>query len=287
MTAPAKGTAVAKRDEKKDTPALSPERAAKIEEARARTAVAKAIRGSIWGKDLHPTVLDAVIAYCRQNNLDAVRHVEVLGGRIYLTAQFYDEKGAPLLHSGEVAFDEPDYINADPRLDEDAKAGDEWAAEEGKRRRQLRIKYNAPEAAKATVLTRARLRAGMTVIGVNWCGGIPNGKKDPVGDAEPTKTAQTRSRRRAWVQIADALPNYGAIVKPIQESAKTAIPVLVVDPPSTSQGASFGQNLGGADDPYLLDAGAKAEDEDLREDRAIVEREGAELPLNDRRARPT
>jgi hypothetical protein len=43
----------------------------------------------------------------------------------------------------------------------------------------------------------------VTVTGCNWCG---NGvrPRDPVGDAEPTKTAETRSARRAWKKLAGA-----------------------------------------------------------------------------------
>lgn len=299
-------TAVATRDELKKTQAsaLSPERAAKIEEARARSAVAKAIRGAIWGKDLHQNIVDAVVAYCRQNQLDAVRHVEVLGGRIYLTAAFYDERGAALLHAGEVVFDEPDYINADARLDELAtKAADQWAVEERGRRLRERIRWNVPEAATAAVVTRAKLRSGMIAIGVNWCGGgtkkkMGQGGKiydaDPIGDLEPAKTAQTRSRRRAWIQIADFVPSYAAMVRPIEESAKTALPVAVVDPPEEQRGT---MKFGATDDPYMLNAGAPAQasaaenseavDEEIsRDDRELLERESAgELPLNDRQPR--
>lgn len=275
-------TTVATRDQKQ-TPALSPEREAKIREAQARTAVAKAIKGSIWGKDLHPTVLEAVVAYCRQNQLDAVRHVEVLGGNIYLTASFYRERGAPLLHSGEVVLEEPDYINADARLDELAKSGDGWAKEEQQRRLRARIEWNVPEQARAAVIQRGHLRNGTELVGVNWCGGLS--KKDPVGDAEPAKTAQSRAERRFWMRAADFAPSYGAIVKPIQEGAKGALPVAVIEPEDV-EGKSVASNLGNADDPYRLEAGQPQnetrrveEDEDLALDR--------ELALDDRRPRHT
>lgn len=265
-----KATAVAKTTERQ-RPALSPEREAQIAEARARTEVAKAIRSAVWGKELHPTVMQAVVAYCRQNNLDAVRHVEVLGGRIYLTAALYDEKGAHLLYSGDVVFEEPDYVNADARLDELVKSGDAWAVEEKQRRLRERIKYNVPETARAAVVQRAKLRSGMVAVGVNWCG-APGGKKDPVGDAEPTKTAQTRARRRCWVQLAEILPNYGATVKPLQESAKTAVPVAVVEAEQAETREHM--KFGGGDDPYMIGAGeAQGGEELLREDRELVERE--------------
>lgn len=282
-------TAVAKRDERKDLSALSPEREARIAEGKARTAVAKAIRGTVWGKDCHPTVVDAVIAYCRQNQLDAVRHVEVLGGNIYLTATFYQERGAPLLYAGDVVMAEPDYINADERLEKLAKDGDGWAVKERLRRLQQRIQFNVPEAAKAAVVQRATLRSGMTAVGVNWCG--HGGKRDPVGDAEPTKTAQTRALRRCWRQIADFVPSYGSMVKPIEQNAKGALPVAVIDPPGPGQQriASGAMVDTSAEEHYTGESGHSGQandgDADLEADREIVAREGGELSLNDKRSR--
>lgn len=281
--ADSQSNAVAKRDESATkTLAMSPERAEKIAEAKARTAVARAIRGTQWGKDCAPAVVDALVAYCRQNQLDAVRHVEVLGGKIYLTADYYDEKGAALLHAGDVMFDEPDYINADPRLEELASAGDEWAKDEILRRKRERIRWNVPEQAKACVVTRAKLRSGMAVVGVNWCGNIPGGKKDPVGDAEPTKTAQTRSRRRAWKQVADFLPAYAQQVRNAEANAKNALPVAVVDPTAgEAVDRSVAQQSG--DDPYgitskQIEAGASNQGEEsdealLEQDRELAEAE--------------
>ena len=59
-----------------------------------RNAMIAAIRGTLWGRDVTPEVARYVAQYCRDNNLDVVRHVELLGGRIYLTAALFDEKGA-------------------------------------------------------------------------------------------------------------------------------------------------------------------------------------------------
>lgn len=228
MTSPATkepGTAVATTDKRR---ALAPEHQQVIDENRARNAVIQQIRGTIWSKEMNEGQIRALAQYCRENQLDAVRHVEVLGGRIYLTAEFYDERGADLLRSGEIVPAEPDYINADPRLDEMAKRGDEWAVEESTRRVRERIKWNVPESAKAAVVQRFIIAGnGKAVIGVNWCG-AQGGKKDPVGDAEPTKTAQTRARRRAWKQIADVIPGYAAMVRPVEEAAR-ALPVMTVD----------------------------------------------------------
>lgn len=300
-TPAAPGTAVATRPARE----LSPEAQA----ARARNAIVAQIRGQLWAKDASPEIVRYVAEYCRLNNLDAVRHVELLGGRIYLTAAFYDEKGADLVRAGVVTFDEPDYINADPRLDELAAAGDEWAVTEKARRLRERIRWAAPEAAVATVVQRAKITAsGMEVIGVNWCGGGTRKKMgrggqtfdgDPIGDLEPSKTAQTRARRRAWVQIADVLPGYATRVRPIELAAENAVPVAVIEaakterkalpahymdsPPLANQADGYGYEGAGSSDTVVP----------VEVTRAAVERQvdpmeagASELPLDDRRAEP-
>lgn len=199
-----------------------------------RNALIAAIRGTLWGRDVTPEVARCVAQYCRDNNLDAVRHVELLGGRIYLTTAAYDEKGAHLIRAGVILPDEPEYINADPRLDELAAEGYEDAKGESSRRKFLRAKYNVPEKATAAVIQRFRIASsGAVIIGVNWCGGGSK-QRDPVGDAEPAKTAQTRARRRAWTQIADVIPGYAEVIRPLEIAARQtskALPVSVVQRP--------------------------------------------------------
>lgn len=296
-------SSVAKRDEKPRLQSLaSPEAQAIVEANRARNAIATAIRGTQWGGGLSLLQQRAIAEYCRQQNLDPIRHVEVLGGRLYLVAELYDEKGAPLIQAGEVIPLEPDFIHVDDRLEKLAAAGDEWAKTEVQRRLRLRIKHAAPEEAKATCVWSFKVRAsGAIVTGVNWCGGGTRKKHtrdgvkdaDPIGDLEPTKTAETRARRRAWRKIANIIPAYGAVVKPIEEAAQTAIPVAIVEPEEQLGDKGLQANLGSASDPYQLQAGEVQRtveaDEDLALDRAIAERENGhdpdELPLGDRRAR--
>lgn len=199
---------------------LPPDLQAKLEENRQRNAVVAAIRGTIWGKDLNEGQVRAVAQYARENGIDPVRHVEVLGGRIYLTAELYDERGAELVAAGLVQPLEPDLIQADERLAKLAAGGDEWAKAEETRRTRERIKYGVPEAAKAAAVTRFRVtRTGAEVVGVNWCGGGVR-QRDPVGDAEPVKTALTRSRRRAWKQLVTIVPQLQERVGPLQASAE-------------------------------------------------------------------
>jgi hypothetical protein len=233
---------------------VSPEQQRVIDENRARNAIIQQLRGTVWSKEMNADQIRTLAQYCRENSLDAVRHVEVLGGRIYLTAEFYDERGAWLIREGVIQPEEPDYINADARLDDLAAKGDAWAKGEAERRLRARIQFAVPEAAKAAVVQRFRItQTGAVVTGVNWCG--HGGKRDPVGDAEPAKTAQTRARRRAWKQIADVIPAYGAVVRPVEERAAAVAPVMTVEAGSAARALGAGRRLdvdhGAATDAYI------------------------------------
>ena len=220
-TAPKEKTDVAKRHDEN------------IAALRERNAMVAQIRGTQWGLGIDSRVAKAVAHYCLELGLDPVRHVEVLGGRIYLTAEFYLERGAPFIRSGAIVPHEPEFINVDPRLEALAKSPDvetaTWAKAETLRRVKARIEHNAPEAAISTCVQRLTIAAtGKTIVGVNWCGGGTRKKyksgggmvdADPIGDLEPTKTSITRAGRRVWKQIADVIQNYGAQVRPIEARA--------------------------------------------------------------------
>lgn len=199
-------------------PALPPDVQRHIEDNRIRNAAVAAIRGTIWSKDLSAQQIGAVAQYAREVGIDPVRHIEVLGGRIYLTAEFYRERGAPLIRSGKVRVHETEYINVDPRLEALAKTGDEWAVNEQAHRQVLRIRYNAPEKAAAIAVVRITIvGTDSTYVGVNWCGGLA--KRDPVGDAEPAKTAEARAERRAWRRIVSVIPELETAVGHIEARA--------------------------------------------------------------------
>jgi hypothetical protein len=211
------------------TPGLPPELAAKIEARRLRNLAVQQIRGTLWGRDLADATARAIAEYCHQSGIDPVRHVEILGGNLYLTATFYDELGAPLIQRGIIALEPTDFIHVDARLEALAGAGDAWATGERDRRTRERIRLAAPDEATAIAVTRMRVVASDTVIeGCNWCGGGTHKKRakggavydaDPIGDLEPTKTAETRSRRRAWRKIARAFRGFGDHVEALEHAA--------------------------------------------------------------------
>lgn len=228
MTAPTEGTGVALRG----LDALAEQRAKHIAEIKQRNAHAAAIRGTQWGKESDERMVKAVAHYCTMHGLDPARHVEVLGARIYLTGELYEEKGAPLVLSGKVVVSAPQFVHHDQRLVEQAKSDDPtlaaWAKAEHIRRIQARIELGIPDDATGACVIRAKVGA-TELVGFNWCGGKTKVKTkrdgttyrgDPVGDAEPTKTAQSRAKRRMWRQIVVALPEYAQVMGTMEVSAK-------------------------------------------------------------------
>ncbi len=203
---------------------IPPQAAALVEERKIRNALAQQLRGATWSKDLSADGVRALAEYCYRRGVDPVAEVEVLGGRPYFTATYYDRIGADLIAAGVVERVEQLHVAADPRLGELVALAEQLAAEgaddpelraearnarrEQARRLALRIKHAAPEGAAAVVVTRIYVRGLASPIeAANWAGGgvrpkTYNGKAgDPIGDAEPTKTAESRSRRRAWRQL--------------------------------------------------------------------------------------
>jgi hypothetical protein len=221
------GTSVAVAAPTPTAPTMVDVRKMELEKARERNAITTAIRGQMWAKEATEGTIRAVSEYCYRNGLDPMRHVELLGGRIYLTATAYQEKAAPYIRRGIFVPQEPDLIQADERLDALAEAGDEWGIAERTRRMRLRILHGVPENAAAACIFRIVVAAsGASFTGVNWAGpGLkmvkkeiwepgPTGKRqptgrfeekdsDPVGAADPVKTAITRAERRAWIQLVE------------------------------------------------------------------------------------
>jgi hypothetical protein len=208
---------------------LSPERQAIIDERKAQNAMATAIRGATWSKELSADGVRSLAEYCRRHNLDPLRHIDVLGGNIYLNADFYDERAAPLIQRGIIIPHQVEFINADARLEALASAGDEWAKGESMRRLRARIEHNVPDKAIAAAVQRFTLTStGREIIGVNWCGGGSR-QRDPVGDTEPTKTAETRARRRALIKILEVLPEYGTQLDGMHGEMAQLNEVIVAD----------------------------------------------------------
>jgi len=204
-----------------------------VEERKVRNAIAQQIRGATWAKDIDERTIRAVAEYAYRHGIDPVTEVEVLGGRIYKTSTYYERKGAELIAAGVLTRVEKDNITHDERgaalyatcmewAREAEAAGDpeeaaklRRAANDARRetiRRQMeRIRWGAPDHAAAVVVVRLYVNGlDAPVEGCQWAGPGLRMKKakegreyegDPIGAAEPAKTAETRAARRAWKQL--------------------------------------------------------------------------------------
>jgi hypothetical protein len=197
----------------------------------------RAWRATQWGEDLEEGTLRALGAWANKHGLDHTE-IEVLGGKPYINASFYLRKLAEIdPHAIEYAV--PDHVHLDPRLveamneeipedvDEETRAlivaHRRQARQEHYRRLAQRTAFNLPDTATAAVVYRLKLR-GMDreFVGADWCGnkgtkkikrkdgGTFDKAKDPVGDEEPVKTAETRAARRCLRQAVSAFPTLKA-----------------------------------------------------------------------------
>lgn len=202
-------------------------------EARKEVATAmRAWRATQWGKDLDESVLRALGTWARRHGLD-ITEVEVLGGKPYINASYYLRQ-LTQLDPEALEYARADHVHADPRLlaamdepipaDADAetvaaiRSHRAAARREHYRRMMERCDHNLPDSAQAAVVYRVKLRdtAG-EFVGADWCGGK---KRDPVGDQEPAKTAETRAARRCLRQVVSAFPTLRSQVEMIDGEAK-------------------------------------------------------------------
>lgn len=159
-------------------------------------AAAYQIAGTTWGKDLSDHTRAAVARYALMLGTDPVRHWEVLGGKLYDTAQLWLDLAASM---PDYEGNERDYINKDDRV----------GLEENDRRRALRGKWNTPEDVAGICLVTIYRTGKKPTTDVNWAGnragfnartGNESGIKDPIGQQEPGKTSYTRAFRRCAKQ---------------------------------------------------------------------------------------
>lgn len=201
---------------------LSPEHLARIEERKAHTQMVQAIRGATWAKvsDLSDVAVRAIGAWAIAADIDPVTEIDVLGGNVYINADYYERKLSELIGLGVIAYARPDWIHHDQRLDVLADEGDEASRVERVRRLRERVLHNVPENADHAAVYRVKHR-GMDeeITGVKFH--VPGKKKtvrrkggtgtyevdaDPIGDAAPETTIETRALRRAMLKLRAALP---------------------------------------------------------------------------------
>lgn len=214
---------------------------AELEARRAANIMAAEVAKLSWGATLDVRTARSIAEWGQRHHVDVTQEIDLLGGRVYLNGKFYIRRIGELIREGKVASMTFEHVNHDPRLEELAKAGDEWAREEHARRLRLRIKHNIPDKATGACICRIQ-HVHMTepVEGVEFCGGGTSTSKDPVGDAEPMKTAETRAARRAGRLLASHVPelrdierveaSVGVIEAEIEHDRQVNAPRRVVTP---------------------------------------------------------
>lgn len=222
-------TSITKRETREELIARAPgEVQAGLEARKIRNAVAAEIAKLSWGQNMSQTTARAVADWGIQHQVDVLTEVDVLGGKLYLNARFYIRKLADLIAAGRVEYAEADHVNEDARLDS-------WP-EERERRTRERIKHQIPDEAAGACVFRVKL-VGMEreIVGVEWCGGplVPKtqrgGSSDPIGEAEPAKTSETRAARRAIRLIASHVPTLKREVAEIEYAAAEIEPAIDED----------------------------------------------------------
>jgi hypothetical protein len=217
--------------------------ALQIELRRQRSAIAARLAGTNWGKGLDVQTRMAVADWAQRHGVDATTEIEVLGGNLYLKAQFYLNRLATLVERGVVEYAYSDHVAHDERLA--AIATDEMAPEgfrkqaqtELYRRKLVRIEYGAPENARAVVVFRIKMATvPVQFTGCKWTG---TGRKakvrgveqnyfaDPIGEEFPVETAETRAARRAMRLLVNQVPEARNWIEvATDDAALTLTPVL-------------------------------------------------------------
>lgn len=183
---------------------LPPEIRASIAAAKMANAVAAEISKLSWGKSLDGNAARAVAEWGRIFGIDVITEMDILGGRPYLNSRYYLRRLAGLIEAGTVQYAVADHIEADGRLSALAAKGNAAAVAEVERRELARIEFGVAEEAASAVVFRVKLRSmEREVTGCKWAGGRD---KDPVGNAFPVETAESRAARRCIRQLVGHVP---------------------------------------------------------------------------------
>jgi hypothetical protein len=161
-----------------------------------------------WGKGLDEMTRRAVASYLERNKLD-LTEIDVLGGNLYRNARYYKRRLAEMVEDGKIEYIKSDWVHPDGRLKTYAALGGEqgtWAAAEQSRRERVRIEYGIPDTATGACVFRVKVRGtDVEITAAKWCGGGSR-QKDPVGDAFPMESSETRACRRAMTLVASSIP---------------------------------------------------------------------------------
>jgi hypothetical protein len=254
---------------KEDMAALSTEQRAMIAQRKNANIVAAQLAGLNWGKELDSATNRAVADWGQRHGVDVTTEIHVLGGNIYLNAQFYLNRLIDLVRAGQVLDFQQWFVQDDPRLAEalnevvPATAGEaeRLELEESKARirkeirfrREMRIKYSVPDTATAAVVTEVRLvkMPHVPFMGIKWAPHPNSRSADPVGKDYPQETALTRSARRALKQIVRHIPEVAKWLEGAEEDAIATVDKAIAENVERNQRKNLGTG-----EPRQLGAGA-------------------------------
>lgn len=185
---------------------------------RQQNIVAAQIAGTNWGKGLDLATRRALSDWAMRAGLDPATELDVLGGRFYKNAQYYQRRLSELVEQNKVVYAYVEHVENDPRLAKIAadKTDPPRAARalgEMKRREDMRIQYGIPDKAVGASIFHIMLtNVGFEFSAAKWCGGGTR-QKDPVGDEFPIETSETRALRRGMRLIAAQNPGLAHLVE--------------------------------------------------------------------------
>jgi hypothetical protein len=199
---------------------LSADQQAHIEARRAHGLMVQAIKGTVWAKEFDADTIRAVAMWARENDIDPVTEIHVLGGNIYIGARYFERVLSRLMGAGQIDYAKKDWVHVDKRIEKLADGGDQEMKGESRRRMKARIQFNIPDEADAACVYRVKhTQMGEEVTGAKWH--VPGKKRvikrrdgsgtfevdaDPVGDQFPVETIETRALRRCVLQLREAFP---------------------------------------------------------------------------------
>lgn len=215
---------------------LPPEMQALVELRRANNIIAAQISETNWGKGMDLETRRAISEWGRRHEIDVTTEINVLGGNVYINANFYMGRLAKMVERGLVEYAIADHVEVDSRLSD---FPDELA-----RRRRERVRFQLPEIAKSAVVARIKLfKVPVEFTAAKWCGGKgtnSSGKlKDPVGEEFPVETSETRAFRRCLKLLVSHIPDEVRRIETAEEDANLSL-TTVLERDAEKQGVEAG-----------------------------------------------
>lgn len=290
---PEPGTAVSKKRE------LTPQQQAIVDERRLHSHLVQQIKSATWGTQWNADTIAAVAAWARENDVDPITEIDVLGGTLYVKASYFIRILSQLVGAGMIDYHRADWVHVDKRLEKLADAGDQIAKAESKRRLRERIGHNLSDDATHACVYRIKHRLmNEEVTGAKEF--VPGKRKDPVGEAMPMETIETRSIRRAMRKLEEAFPQMhfartdddagvavAEIVKGNHDQLKRDREVRQLTPGESTfePPAQEPEPVAAASVPVGLEEDEDTDESILRQDRELVKEEQAGLGLEGGRTR--